>query len=239
MQKLILLLAFFSKMFHCAAGGMNLQTSQDPNDACSLCNCYMRNSKQYVDCTLASVTSMPTNIPLNTSRLWLSGQNLSDIGYSNFLPHLPRLRELHLNGNPIASISPNAFENVTGLRTLLLHYTSITILPDDLFANMTRLRYLWINNALVNTVGPNTFRGLPLLQSLRLQGNDISEFAEGQFFDLPNIHELDIRSNNDSLAPSCCDLCGVSPSALQMHYSNNSVLHKDDSGIYSLRCGTR
>jgi hypothetical protein len=91
----------------------------------------------------------------------------------------------------------------------------------------------------VNTVGPNTFRGLPLLQSLRLQGNDISEFAEGQFFDLPNIHELDIRSNNDSLAPSCCDLCGVSPSALQMHYSNNTVLHKDDSGIYSLRCGTR
>ena len=222
-------------------------SSNSTTDACSLCLCYIRNNKQYVDCSLADVTSMPTNIPANTSRLLLHGQGLTDIGITNFIPHLPKLRDLHLNANPISNISIDAFQSVTHLRTLLLHFTSITELPDGIFANMSHLRNLWINNAAITTVGPNVFRGLAKLESLKLQGNKISEFSLGQFYGLPNIQELDItnQQGNETLFPTCCMLCGVNPSSVSMDDRNDTALHSMSGDDYSdgensaLRCGTK
>lgn len=220
-------------------------------DACTQCLCYVRSNKHYLDCSLAEVSVLPTNIPVNTSRIWLSGQGLEDIGVTNFLPPLPQLRELLLNGNPISQISSDAFANVSNLRMLLLHYTEIPAIPNDLFSGMTRLRDLWINDALVQSVGEDAFSGLTRLTSLRLFGNNISTFAEGQFAGLNNLEELDVSNNNDALSPSCCAICGVHPDHFSMSsYSNETALTNDklqcdyssitctDSDGETVDCGT-
>lgn len=196
--------------------------------------CYKRKEKWYLDCSLAEIDAIPTGIPVNTSRMWLSGQGLTDIGVTNFLPPLPRLRELLLNGNPITNISATAFQNVTGLKMLLLHYTSIPILPVGVFDNMRKLRYLWVNNAEVTTIEDgNIFSDLIKLEELRLSGNNISSFHSGQFKALPAIRELKLMDNNadlfsGDLASSCCALCGVKQDSVEMnHFKNISAL--DDS----------
>lgn len=208
--------------------------SSGPQDACTQCLCYKRKEKWYLDCSLAEIDAIPTGIPVNTSRMWLSGQGLTDIGVTNFLPPLPRLRELLLNGNPITNISATAFQNVTGLKMLLLHYTSIPILPVGVFDNMRKLRYLWVNNAEVTTIEDgNIFSDLIKLEELRLSGNNISSFHSGQFKALPAIRELKLMDNNadlfsGDLASSCCALCGVKQDSVEMnHFKNISAL--DDS----------
>ena len=176
---------------------------------------------------------MPTNIRYNTSRMWLSGQSLTDIGVTNILPPLPKLRELLLNGNPITNISANAFQNVPGLKMLLLHYTEISVLPAGVFDNMSKLRYLWINNAGVMTIeDENIFSDLVKLEELRLSGNNISSFHSGQFKNLPAIRELKLIDNNanlfsEDLVSSCCAMCGVKQDSVEMNdFKNTSVLDK-------------
>jgi Leucine rich repeat len=129
-------------------------------DACDRCSCYVRKSKQYVDCTTTLINAIPSNIPLNTSRLWLQSQLIPDIGYTQFLPQLPYLRELLLHGNPITKIHVDAFQNVTTIRLLLLHYTQITELPGDVFSKLSKLKILWINDARLNSIPNGTFNGL-------------------------------------------------------------------------------
>jgi len=236
-----------------AHGRRNLQNYPDTmgwnsTDACSLCVCYNRKQKMHVDCTVAAVPvkSLPTNIPANTSRLWLQGQHLTDIGITNILPPLPMLRELFLNGNPITNISLDAFQNVRHLRTLLLHYTLITELPDGLFDDMVHLRNLWANHALITAIGPEVFHGLTKLETLYLQGNHISNFSPGQFYGLPNMKALDItkQRGNSTLYPTCCDFCGVNPSAVSFDDSNYTALTSIGNDDYNsansnaaLKCG--
>jgi Leucine-rich repeat (LRR) protein len=195
--------------------------------------CYKRKEKWYLDCSLVEIDALPIGIPVNTSRMWLSGQSLTDIGVTNFLPPLPKLRELLLNGNPITNISANAFQNVTGLRMLLLHYTQIRTLPTGVFDNMKKLRYLWINDAEVTTIeGENAFSDLERVEELRLSGNNISSFHSGQFKKLPAIRELKLDNNADlfsgDLSSSCCAMCGVKQVSVQMNqFKNESVLDDD------------
>ena len=196
--------------------------------------CYKRKNKLYLDCSLAEIDAVPTGIPVNTSRMWLSGQGITDIGVTNFLPPLPKLRELLLNGNPITNISPNAFQNVTGLRMLLLHYTKISILPTGVFDNMSKLRYLWIHNAEVSSIeDENMFSDLVKLEELRLSGNNISSFHAGQFKALPAIRELKLMDNNadlfsEDLTSSCCAICGVKQDSVEMnHFKNYSALNDE------------
>lgn len=233
-----------SKNVNSVHGRRRLVENWNSTDACTLCVCYNRKQKLHVDCTVAPVmvTSLPENIPVNTSRLWLQGQGLTDIGITNILPPLPQLRELFLNGNSdLTNLSIDAFKNVRNLRTLLLHYTAITELPDGIFDGMVNLRNLWVNNAAVSSVGPNVFRGLTKLETLYLHGNNISEFAEGQFYGLPNILELDItrQIGNKILDPTCCDFCGVNPAAVKFNHANTSTLVAigDGAKVPELRCG--
>ena len=126
---------------------------------CSPCICYSRWGKQYLDCSLVDdLDALPDDIPINTTRMWLSGQALTDIGNDNIIPQLNQLEELLLNGNgDLVTINENAFANVPNLRMLLLHYTAIEEIQDNLFAGLTNLRELWINDCNISSIGPNAF----------------------------------------------------------------------------------
>jgi Leucine-rich repeat (LRR) protein len=174
--------------------------------------------------------------------MYLMVSEITDIGYTNILPPLPKLRELYLNGNPIEKISPDAFDNTTGLKVLLLHHTKLTEIPDGVFSKLTKLHTLWINNANIKDIGVNAFKNLTSLKSLWLNGNNISKFNEGQFYGLSSINELDITKNID-LSPSCCELCGVNPVAVKMNSKSkagmNEETDKDGNKIWKFTCGNK
>lgn len=208
-------------------------------DACTTCLCYYRKGKHYLDCSLAEVDALPINIPLDISRIWLSGQGLTDFGITNrFEEPLPKLRELLLNGNAITEISADAFVNVTNLRMLLLHYNDISDIPDLVFANMTRLKYLWLNNAGIQTVGNQSFLNLTKLEELRLSGNNISSFADEQFKGLGQLRELKLHDQEGrSLSPGCCELCAVNYRSVEMNnYGDESSLDMTASEYGNLEC---
>ena len=160
----------------------------------------------YLDCSLEeNVTAFPT-IPDDATRVWMAGQGLTNIGVTNILPSLPLLKELHLNGNAIETITSDAFTNIPNVETILLHYNpDLTTIQDGTFAGLTKLKELWINNCGLTTLGANVFNvGLTSLYSLRLSGNNISSFADGQFNNLAAITELDVRGQ---VTITCHSLC--------------------------------
>ena len=80
--------------------------------ACAICTCYWRNSHKYVDCSYMKLTAIPEGISTKTSRLFLNGNNITDIGITSTFGSnlLPKLRVLQLNNNPIQYIADDAFQ---------------------------------------------------------------------------------------------------------------------------------
>lgn len=74
------------------------------SDACDTCTCYERLDKYFVDCSYLGLTTIPTDIPAKASRLYLNGNNISEVGYDNRIYYNDNLRELYLHNNPISAI---------------------------------------------------------------------------------------------------------------------------------------
>lgn len=184
--------------------------SEAKKGACVTCNCYWRNDRKYVDCSYLGLTNIPEGISLKTSRLYLNGNNITNVGEtSTFGPSLlPKLRVLHLHNNPIQMITDDAFKNVANINTLLLHYTNVSIIPNKLLSNLTSLRYIWINNANLNKIESDAFNGMHKLQQLLLNNNNISHLPSGAFRDLPKLSILHLY-NTDLETANCCNLCNL------------------------------
>ncbi|XP_056002708.1 slit homolog 2 protein-like isoform X2 [Ostrea edulis] len=81
--------------------------------ACDVCNC----SGTVVNCTGRSLTEIPTDIPENTTKLFLNGSQIRDIPQTAFLS-LVNLQWLWLHDNQITEIPQRAFSSLVNLEEL-------------------------------------------------------------------------------------------------------------------------
>ena len=141
----------------------------------------------------------------------LQGNNIVDIGVTNFLPVLPKLKYLFLYSNPIANITNTAFRNVTDVRMLLLQYVNLITIPSGAFHYLVNLQFLWIHNSNVMYIEDGAFDNLFHLEQLVLNDNSISYMPVGLLRDLNKLHFMDVTNNAGLHSMSCCQLCGVPP----------------------------
>ncbi|XP_034369494.1 leucine-rich repeat-containing protein 52 [Arvicanthis niloticus] len=150
---------------------------------------------QEVACSDMGLTEYPTDVPLNTRRLYLNNNKITSLpalqlGFLSDLVYLDcqnnRIREvmdytfigvfkliyLDLSSNNLTSISPFSFSVLTNLvRLNISHNPHLLYLDKYVFANTTSLRYLDLRNTGLQIIDHNGFHHLVVLQTLYLSGN--------------------------------------------------------------------
>ncbi|XP_038071184.1 slit homolog 1 protein-like [Patiria miniata] len=98
------------------------------------CSCY----RGTVDCLNRGLQYVPVNIPSNTERLNLDGNNITKIRKGDF-DNLRRLRVLQLTNNQIISIERGAFSDLRSVERMRLDGNQLQSLPELVFSSMDSL----------------------------------------------------------------------------------------------------
>lgn len=168
------------------------------------------------------------------ARLLLNGNQITDVGYNNAFPYLPNLRILHLHNNPITQIHPDAFQNVSHIHTLLLHFTDITTVDNQMLVPLTRLKWFWANNAKLTSIGTNPFQYNPNIIEIYLQYNDLSNITNGIWKNLHDLKHLYLHGNTNLEEPTCCTLCNAAPD-VDLKWTGMTPGTEDEMGLTGIR----
>ncbi|GAB5578651.1 slit homolog 1 protein isoform X1 [Prionailurus iriomotensis] len=103
----------------------------------ALCTC----TGTTVDCHGTGLQAIPKNIPRNTERLELNGNNITRIHKNDFVG-LKQLRVLQLMENQIGVVERGAFDDMKELERLRLNRNQLHSLPELLFQNNQALSRL-------------------------------------------------------------------------------------------------
>ncbi|KAL7065511.1 hypothetical protein AAHC03_04868 [Spirometra sp. Aus1] len=135
----------------------------------SICSCH---SGGYVSCTRKGLTTVPDDLPLNTTNLNLAGNKLKILRPGIFGRYL-NLRKLNLEGNNIEKIAPGAFKNLSQLSSLYLTSNRIKSITSDTFREVSSLTVLYLQRNEISCVDPDAFSAIPGLRILHLSDNRI------------------------------------------------------------------
>lgn len=105
-----------------------------PQPCPAQCSC----SGSTVDCHGLALRGVPRNIPRNTERLDLNGNNITRITKTDFAG-LRHLRVLQLMENKISTIERGAFQDLKELERLRLNRNNLQLLSELLFLGTPKL----------------------------------------------------------------------------------------------------
>uniref|UniRef100_A0A8C8J3C0 Slit homolog 1 protein n=1 Tax=Oncorhynchus tshawytscha TaxID=74940 RepID=A0A8C8J3C0_ONCTS len=162
----------------------------------ALCTC----SGTTVDCHGLGIKTMPRNIPRNTERLELNGNNLTRITKSDF-SGLKYLRVLQLMENQIGAIERGAFDDMKELERLRLNRNQLQQLPELLFQKNPALSRLDLSENNIQSIPRKAFRGATDIKNLQLDKNHIGCIEDGAFRALRGLEVLTLNNNNISSIP--------------------------------------
>ncbi|XP_071987096.1 slit homolog 1 protein isoform X1 [Engystomops pustulosus] len=166
------------------------------NGCPALCSC----SGTTVDCHGLGLKMVPKNIPRNTERLELNGNNITRIMKNEF-SGLKQLRVLQLMENQISSVERGAFDDMKELERLRLNRNQLHTLPELLFQNNQALSRLDLSENVIQAIPRKTFRGATELKNLQLDKNQISCIEDGAFRALRGLEVLTLNNNNITTIP--------------------------------------
>ena len=157
-------------------------------------DCQIRNSGSYlhVDCSNRGLTTVPQDLPLNTSRLDLSYNNISHLGASSF-KYLRKLIVLNITKAEVQNLSERAFDGLYDLEELCLVYNpGRRTMSLKILHSCSKLRRLSIMNGYRRPVDMRLLRGLDHLEYLALDSQPL------------NLHELlKLRSLHQIICVQC------------------------------------
>ncbi|XP_058054149.1 insulin-like growth factor-binding protein complex acid labile subunit [Anopheles bellator] len=125
----------------------------------------------------------------------LRGNFIDAIGVEMFKA-LPRLEELNLGQNRIATLHASAFEGLGNLRVLYLDDNSISTIPTLSLTPLKGLAELFLGTNALFKVLPGAFEGLTQLRRLDIHGSMLVNVTADTFRGLENIRSLDISDNH-------------------------------------------
>uniref|UniRef100_A0A8C7HBC8 Slit guidance ligand 1 n=1 Tax=Oncorhynchus kisutch TaxID=8019 RepID=A0A8C7HBC8_ONCKI len=174
----------------------------------ALCTC----SGTTVDCHGLGIKTMPRNIPRNTERMELNGNNLTRITKTDF-SGLKYLRVLQLMENQIGAIERGAFDDMKELERLLcnsvfdlmiscccfhrdLSENNIQSIPRKAFRGATDIKNLQLDKNHISCIEDGAFRALRSLEVLTLNNNNISSIPVSSFNHMPKLRTFRLHSNN-------------------------------------------
>ncbi|KJE89729.1 hypothetical protein CAOG_08481 [Capsaspora owczarzaki ATCC 30864] len=155
-----------------------------------------------VDCQYASLSSIPSEIPVTTMMLYLAGNQITSIPASAF-EGLTELMELYLSGNRITSIPASAFTGLVALKILSLSSNRITSIPVSTFSGLVALKILCRSLAYnqFTSIPTSAITNLTALNRLDLRNNQITSIPASAFTALTALVQLALESNSFTTLP--------------------------------------
>ncbi|XP_019569386.1 asporin [Rhinolophus sinicus] len=129
------------------------------------CQCYSR----VVHCSDLGLSSIPSNIPLDTRMVDLQNNKIKEIKENDF-KGLTSLYALILNNNKLTKIHPKAFLTTKKLRRLYLSHNQLNEIPLNLPKSLAELR---IHDNKVKKIQKETFKGMNALHVLEMSANPL------------------------------------------------------------------
>ncbi|XP_066545862.1 reticulon-4 receptor [Amia ocellicauda] len=186
-----------------------------------VCVCYSE-PRTTVACQQQGLSSIPTEIPIRSQRIFLQNNKLTVVKstsfsschnltvlwlYSNNISHieagafygLERLEQLDIGDNSnMRIISPTAFRGLSRLHTLHLHRCGLSDLPVGVFRGLFSLQYLYLQDNNLLTLHDDTFLDLANLTYLFLHSNKIKTVSENMLRGMINLDRLLLHQNRVS-----------------------------------------
>ncbi|KAJ8322443.1 hypothetical protein KUTeg_000003 [Tegillarca granosa] len=165
-------------------------------DVCEQHICQCNAFDAYVDCSGRQLTDIPSGIPINTTHLDLSVNNLTTVS-STALKDLLNLTTINLSWNKFENdgIEPGALD-LPMLTTVDLAQNDIETFPSKIFSKtLTSLNYSHNN---MGAMEAGDFAETPSLVFLDISDNGLEAIPSepSSFSSLKNINELWIADNN-------------------------------------------
>uniref|UniRef100_A0A672V236 Slit homolog 2 protein n=1 Tax=Strigops habroptila TaxID=2489341 RepID=A0A672V236_STRHB len=162
-----------------------------PQPCPAQCSC----SGSTVDCHGLALRGVPRNIPRNTERLDLNGNNITRITKTDFAG-LRHLRVLQLMENKISTIERGAFQDLKELERLRLNRNNLQLFSELLFLGTPKLYRLDLSENQIQAIPRKAFRGAVDIKNLQLDYNQISCIEDGAFRALRDLEVLTLNNNN-------------------------------------------
>lgn len=136
------------------------------------CTCFHDQSwtSNVIDCSSAAYSEMPANIPMDTTELYIDGNDFGEV-MSHALIGRRRLRVLYLNSSNIANIQNRTFFSLNELELLNIADNRLSALNGYEFDGLVKLRELYLQNNHLEQINSDTFVQLQQLKILRLDNN--------------------------------------------------------------------
>ncbi|XP_014246205.1 protein slit isoform X2 [Cimex lectularius] len=124
-----------------------------------------------VDCSGRGLKEVPKDIPMYTTELILSDNEIGKIKSDGLFGRLPNLMKLDLRRNHITGVEGNSFEGCQKLTELLLAENKIGEIHNKMFIGLNNLKILSLFDNKISCVMPGSFDSLTSLQTLNLLSN--------------------------------------------------------------------
>ncbi|XP_053418122.1 transforming growth factor beta activator LRRC32 [Nycticebus coucang] len=176
-----------------------------------------------VSCQGLGLLQIPSELPLDTEALDLSGNQLQSI-LASPLGFYTALRHLDLSTNEISSLQPGVFQALPHLEHLSLAHNRLAVgttlsasglgplpqvtsldlsgnslysgLAEQLLGEAPGLRILSLAENSLTRLTRHTFRGMPALERLDLHSNVLMDIEDGAFEALPRLAHLNLSRNS-------------------------------------------
>ncbi|XP_068143053.1 toll-like receptor 6 [Drosophila tropicalis] len=160
------------------------------------CTCFHDQtwSTNIVECSGASYTQMPRRVPMDTTELYIDGNNFVELAGHSFLGR-KNLAVLYANNSNVAHIYNNTFSGLKRLMILHLEDNHLVTLEGQEFNYLENLRELYLQSNRLETIANGSFQMLRKLEVLRLDNNRLIHFEVWQLSSNPYLVEISLSSN--------------------------------------------
>ena len=136
----------------------------------------------------------------------------------------PGIITLDLARQSIVKLNLNPFITLKSLKSLLLAYNDLVVLPTGMLSGLKNLEYLTLRGNRLSSLDRNMFNDTKRLSKLILWNNDLKQLPNNVFYGLENLSVLDLYEN------ALTDL----PKGLFMGLTNLEYLYLSRNQITSL-----
>lgn len=160
------------------------------------CTCFHDQSwsTNVVECSAGGYTDMPTNIPMDTTELFIDGNDLGELSGHSFIGR-KNLRTLYANNSNIQGIYNTSFIGLRRLTVLHLENNKIGRMLGHELVGLDSLRELYLHNNRISYIDNRTFAELRKLEVLRLDNNKLMTFQVWQLAINPYLVEIGLADN--------------------------------------------
>ncbi|XP_037951650.1 toll-like receptor 7 [Teleopsis dalmanni] len=198
------------------------------------CTCYHDQiwSTNVVDCGNQQTTELPRRVPMDSSIVYLDGNNFPVLKNHAFIGR-KNLKSLYVNGSQVVSIQNRTFASLVTLQMLHLADNRLQTLHGYEFEHLSALRELYLQNNLLTSIENATLAPLISLEVLRIDGNRLVTLPIWQL-QLPQFKQLRVLGLGRNHWSCRCKFLHE----LTTYVADNALIVQDSQDIYCMDVGS-